>query len=209
MMTWNANAQGRFNEMEYGKTQTVFHLNAPSMPKVRIYKDAQGGKPIKTVKMRALGNNRWEAILKGDLAGRFYTFDMGRGECPGTFAKAVGVNGNRGAILNMADTDPEGWSHDRRPALASPADLVIYELHMRDFSISATSGLQHQGKYLALTEPRAIDYLKRLGVNAIHFQPLFDYASVDETQLQRPQFNWGYDPKNYNVPEGSYATDPY
>ena len=118
MMTWNANAQGRFNEMEYGKTQTVFHLNAPSMPKVRIYKDAQGGKPIKTVKMRALGNNRWEAILKGDLAGRFYTFDMGRGECPGTFAKAVGVNGNRGAILNMADTDPEGWSHDRRPALA-------------------------------------------------------------------------------------------
>lgn len=209
MMTWNAKAQGRFNEMEYGKTQTVFHLNAPSMPKVRIYKDAQGGKPIKTVKMRALGNNRWEAILKGDLAGRFYTFDMGLGECPGTFAKAVGVNGNRGAILNMADTDPEGWSHDRRPALASPADLVIYELHMRDFSISATSGLQHQGKYLALTEPRAIDYLKRLGVNAIHFQPLFDYASVDEMQLQRPQFNWGYDPKNYNVPEGSYATDPY
>ena len=179
------------------------------MPKVRIYKDAQGGKPIKTVKMRALGNNRWEAILKGDLAGRFYTFDMGLGECPGTFAKAVGVNGNRGAILNMADTDPEGWSHDRRPALASPADLVIYELHMRDFSISPTSGLQHQGKYLALTEPRAIDYLKRLGVNAIHFQPLFDYASVDEMQLQRPQFNWGYDPKNYNVPEGSYATDPY
>lgn len=209
MLTLNANAQGRFNEMEYGKTQTVFHLNASSTPKLRLYKSGQGGKPVKTVKMRAIGNDRWEATVKGNLAGMFYTFDIGKGECPGTFAKAVGVNGNRAAILNMADTNPEGWADDRRPALASPADQVIYELHMRDFSISPTSGMQHKGKYLALTEPRAIAYLKSLGINAIHFQPLFDYASVDETQLHRPQFNWGYDPKNYNVPEGSYSTDPY
>ena len=209
MLTLNANAQGRFNEMEYGKTQTVFHLNASSTPKLRLYKSGQGGKPVKTIKMRAVSNNRWEATVKGNLAGMFYTFDIGKGECPGTFAKAVGVNGNRGAILNMADTNPEGWADDRRPALASPADQIIYELHMRDFSISPTSGMQHQGKYLALTEPRAIAYLKSLGINAIHFQPLFDYASVDETQLHRPQFNWGYDPKNYNVPEGSYSTDLY
>ena len=209
MMAISANAQGQFNEMEYGKTQTVFHLNASSTPKLRLYKSGQGGKPVKTIKMRAIGNDRWEAIVKGNLAGMFYTFDIGKGECPGTFAKAVGVNGNRGAILNMADTNPEGWADDRRPALASPADQIIYELHMRDFSISPTSGMKHQGKYLALTEPRAIAYLKSLGINAIHFQPLFDYASVDETQLHRPQFNWGYDPKNYNVPEGSYSTDPY
>ena len=209
MMAISANAQGQFNEMEYGKTQTVFHLNASSTPKLRLYKSGQGGKPVKTVKMLAIGNDRWEATVKGNLAGMFYTFDIGKGECPGTFAKAVGVNGNRGAILNMADTNPEGWADDRRPALASPADQIIYELHMRDFSISPTSGMQHQGKYLALTEPRAIAYLKSLGINAIHFQPLFDYASVDETQLHRPQFNWGYDPKNYNVPEGSYSTDPY
>ena len=209
MFTLNANAQGCFNEMEYGKTQTVFHLNASSTPKLRLYKSGQGGKPVKTIKMRAVSNDRWEATVKGDLAGMFYTFDIGKGECPGTFAKAVGVNGNRGAILNMADTNPEGWADDRRPALASPADQVIYELHVRDFSISPTSGMQHQGKYLALAEPRAIAYLKSLGINAIHFQPLFDYASVDETQLHRPQFNWGYDPKNYNVPEGSYSTDPY
>ncbi|WP_293588679.1 type I pullulanase [Prevotella sp.] len=209
MLTLNANAQGRFNEMEYGKTHTVFHLNASSTPKLRLYKSGQGGKPVKTIKMRAVSNNRWEATVKGNLAGMFYTFDIGKGECPGTFAKAVGINGNRGAILNMADTNPEGWADDRRPALASPADQIIYELHMRDFSISPTSGMQHQGKYLALTEPRAIAYLKSLGINAIHFQPLFDYASVDETQLHRPQFNWGYDPKNYNVPEGSYSTDPY
>ena len=209
MMAISANAQGQFNEMEYGKTQTVFHLNASSTPKLRLYKSGQGGKPVKTIKMRAIGNDRWEATVKGNLAGMFYTFDIGKGECPGTFAKAVGVNGNRGAILNMADTNPEGWADDRRPALASPADQIIYELHMRDFSISPTSGMKHQGKYLALTEPRAIAYLKSLGINAIHFQPLFDYASVDETQLHRPQFNWGYDPKNYNVPEGSYSTDPY
>ena len=209
MMAISANAQGQFNEMEYGKTLTVFHLNASSTPKLRLYKSGQGGKPVKTVKMRAIGNDRWEATVKGNLAGMFYTFDIGKGECPGTFAKAVGVNGNRGAILNMADTNPEGWADDRRPALASPADQIIYELHMRDFSISPTSGMKHQGKYLALTEPRAIAYLKSLGINAIHFQPLFDYASVDETQLHRPQFNWGYDPKNYNVPEGSYSTDPY
>lgn len=209
MFTLNANAQGCFNEMEYGKTQTVFHLNASSTPKLRLYKSGQGGKPVKTIKMRAVSNDRWEATVKGNLAGMFYTFDIGNGECPGTFAKAVGVNGNRGAILNMADTNPEGWADDRRPALASPADQVIYELHVRDFSISPTSGMQHQGKYLALAEPRAIAYLKSLGINAIHFQPLFDYASVDETQLHHPQFNWGYDPKNYNVPEGSYSTDPY
>ena len=209
MMAISANAQGRFNEMEYGKTQTVFHLNASSTPKLRLYKSGQGGKPVKTIKMRAVSNDRWEATVKGDLAGMFYTFDIGKGECPGTFAKAVGVNGNRAAILNMADTNPEGWADDRRPALASPADQIIYELHMRDFSISPTSGMQYKGKYLALTEPRAIAYLKSLGINAIHFQPLFDYASVDETQLHRPQFNWGYDPKNYNVPEGSYSTDPY
>ena len=209
MMAISANAQGQFNEMEYGKTQTVFHLNASSTPKLRLYKSGQGGKPVKTVKMRAIGNDLWEATVKGNLAGMFYTFDIGKGECPGTFAKAVGVNGNRGAILNMADTNPEGWADDRRPALASPADQIIYELHMRDFSISPTSGMKHQGKYLALAEPRAIAYLKSLGINAIHFQPLFDYASVDETQLHRPQFNWGYDPKNYNVPEGSYSTDPY
>ena len=209
MMAISANAQGQFNEMEYGKTQTVFHLNASSTPKLRLYKSGQGGKPVKTIKMRAVSNDRWEATVKGNLAGMFYTFDIGKGECPGTFAKAVGVNGNRAAILNMADTNPEGWADDRRPALASPADQIIYELHMRDFSISSTSGMQHKGKYLALTEPRAIAYLKSLGINAIHFQPLFDYASVDETQLHRPQFNWGYDPKNYNVPEGSYSTDPY
>ena len=209
LYTASLNAQTTFGEMLYSKDKTVFTLNAPTVPTVRLYKDGQGGKAVKTVKMKKAGEDRWEATVKGDLKGKFYTFNIGRGETPGTFAKAVGVNGNRGAIVNMPDTDPEGWAQDVRPALKSPADLVIYELHVRDFSISPTSGLKYKGKYLALTEPKAIEYLKNLGINAIHFQPVFDYASVDETKLDTPQFNWGYDPKNYNVPEGSYATDPY
>ncbi len=202
-------AQGIFNEMSFSADKTVFRLNSPYKTTLRIYKDGEGGKPMKTVKMKSKGDGVWEAVVKGNLNGLFYTFDTGNGECPGLFAKAVGVNGNRGAVVNMPSTDPEGWNEDRRPALASPADLVIYELHHRDFSIDQSSGLGNKGKFLALTDPKAIEYLKRLGVNAIHILPSFDYTSVDETRLDTPQYNWGYDPKNYNVPEGSYSTDPY
>lgn len=159
--------------------------------------------------MKASGENRWEATVKGDLKGKFYTFDIGKGETPGVFAKAVGVNGMRGAIVDMAETNPQGWENDQRPVIQSPADLVIYEMHWRDFSIDVSSGLKNKGKFLALTEPKAIEHLKNLGVNAVHILPSFDYASVDETKLDTPQYNWGYDPKNYNVPEGSYSTDPY
>ena len=205
-------AQTTFNEMLYSKDKTMFHLNAPTSNatvKLRIYDAGKDGRNIKTVKMKFMGNNRWGATIKGDLKGKFYTFDIGRGETPGVFAKAVGVNGLRGAIIDMDDTNPTGWNVDKRPTIKSPADLVIYEMHWRDFSIDASSGLQHKGKFLALTEPKAIEHLKKLGVNAIHILPSFDYASVDETKLDTPQYNWGYDPKNYNVPEGSYSTDPY
>lgn len=198
-----------FDEMTYTPEQTVFKLNAPVRPVLRLYNAGTGGKLVKTVKLRPAGKNLWAATVKGDLKGRFYTFDMGRGQTPGVFAKAVGVNGTRGAVIDMASTNPQGWETDRRPATKSPADLVVYEMHHRDFSIDASSGLQHKGKFLALTEPGAIAHLKELGVNAIHILPSFDYASVDESHLERPQYNWGYDPLNYNVPEGSYSTDPY
>lgn len=220
-------AQDTFGEMIYSKVKTLFKLNAPTtvnldgmtgattqidkkkQVEIHIYEDGQGGKAIKTIKMKANGENRWEATVKGDLKGKFYTFDIGKGETPGVFAKAVGVNGMRGAIVDMAETNPQGWENDQRPVIQSPADLVIYEMHWRDFSIDASSGLKNKGKFLALTEPKAIEHLKSLGVNAVHILPSFDYASVDETKLDTPQYNWGYDPKNYNVPEGSYSTDPY
>ena len=220
-------AQDTFGEMIYSKVKTLFKLNAPTtvnldgmtgattqidkkkQVEIQIYADGQSGKAIKTIKMKASGENRWEATVKGDLKGKFYTFDIGKGETPGVFAKAVGVNGMRGAIVDMAETNPQGWENDQRPVIQSPADLVIYEMHWRDFSIDASSGLKNKGKFLALTEPKAIEHLKSLGVNAVHILPSFDYASVDETKLDTPQYNWGYDPKNYNVPEGSYSTDPY
>ncbi|MBQ6167276.1 MAG: type I pullulanase [Muribaculaceae bacterium] len=183
--------------------------------KLRIYKDGLGGKPVKTVNMKRVqaGGTLWQATVKGDLKGKFYTFDVQyggkfRGECPGIWATAVGVNGKRGAIVDMAQTNPQDWSADKRPAIAAK-DLIIYEMHHRDFSIDESGGFTYRGKFLALTEPRAIEHLKTLGVNAVHILPSFDYASVDETRLDEPQYNWGYDPVNYNVPEGGYSTDPY
>ncbi len=180
---------------------------------LRLYNEGLGGKPFKTVKMKKDGENRWKAVVKGDLKGKFYTFDCGFGETPGVFAKAVGVNGQRGAIIqnsNSADcqVSPEGWEKDTQLQTKSSADLVIYEMHHRDFSI-ARPDAKHPGKFLALTEPWAINHLKKLGVNAVHILPSFDFGSVDETKLDKPQYNWGYDPVNYNVPEGSYSTDPY
>ena len=200
-----------FKEVDYTPKETKFQLFAPNNAKqvtVRIYKDGLNGKTIKSVKMQKAGNECWTATVKGDLMGKFYTFDMGKGECPGVFAKAVGANGKRGAIINMANTNPEGWCEDQHPVCKSPADLVIYEMHHRDFSI-ARKDARYPGKFMALTEPWAINHLKSLGVNAIHILPSYDYGSVDETRLSDNKYNWGYDPVNYNVPEGGYSTNPY
>ena len=233
-MTTFATAQDFcFDEMTYSPEKTTFKLYAPADAKnvkVRIYRDGLGGKALKTIKMQYV-DGLWTTTVKGDLLGRFYTFDMGRGECLGVFAKAVGVNGKRAAIIAMTQTNPEGWENDQRPICKSPADLIVYEMHHRDFSI-AREDAQYKGKFLALTEPWAISHLKALGVNAIHILPSYDFGSVDETRIDpdlyyehayenlpegviparadfSPQYNWGYDPVNYNVPEGSYSTDPY
>jgi len=213
-----------FNEMEYTPHQTTFQLFASATArsvKVRIYKDGQGGRAVKTVTMKRAASADgggtagavWTATVKGDLMGRFYTFDTGHGETPGVFAKAVGINGRRGAIIDVSKTFPDDWCCDQHPVIKSPADLVVYELHHRDFSI-ARPGAQYPGKFLALTEPWAIDYLKSLGVNAVHILPSYDFGSIDETKVAHPSsaqppYNWGYDPVNYNTPEGSYSTDPY
>lgn len=198
-----------FDEMTYSPVETVFKLFAPDGAKqvlVRIYKDGEGGKAQKTIKMRHVGKDLWQVAVKGDLAGRFYTFDTGKGETPGVFAKAVGVNGKRGAILK---TFPGSKEWDKwRPVIKSPADLVVYEMHHRDFSVARRES-KYPGKYLALTEPWAVQHLRDLGVNAVHILPSYDYGSVDETRLSQPQYNWGYDPVNYNVPEGGYSTNPY
>ena len=244
----------KFDEVSYTPRHTTFKLIAPDNAKRVVLSLYKGGdvatdkKPLTTKLMKHVGKNLWTTTVSGDLKGRFYTFNIGKGETPGVFAKAVGVNGKRGAIINMKSTDPEGWDSDH--ILSFPQDssllipfallsnsshstpnsylltpnytgLTVYEMHFRDFSIARNVNLDpkefmvkrqstmYPGKFLALTESWAISYLKDLGVGAVHILPSFDYASVDETRLDKPQYNWGYDPLNYNVPEGSYSTNPY
>ena len=201
-------AQRLFNELFLQPHQTIFTLNAPQQPTLRLYADGEGGKPLQQYKMRAAGKHRWTLTLKRNLQGKFYTFDIGRGETPGVFAKAVGVNGKRAAIIDKATTNPVGWAQDKRPALLSPADQVIYELHVRDFTHKMPNNA-HPDKFLGVADTAALAHLKRLGVTAVHLLPSFDFSSIDETKPHLPAYNWGYDPQNYNVPEGSYATNAY
>lgn len=216
---------GSLAEMEYAPDGTCFSLWAPTADEVRLmlYNEGEGGHAYRTVAMEAGEEGVWHTTVSEDLLGKFYTFnvkidDRWLGDTPGIFAKAVGVNGQRAAVIDLRATDPEGWADDRRPPLRSAADVVIYEMHHRDFSVSPASGIEHKGKFLALTEEgtrspeglaTGIDHLRELGVTHVHLLPSYDYASVDETRLDDNQYNWGYDPQNYNVPDGSYSTDPY
>lgn len=216
---------GSLAEMEYTPESTNFTLWAPTADEVRLmlFDEGDGGHAYETLSMVSDKEGTWTAKVDKDLIGKFYTFnvkikDQWLGDTPGINAKAVGVNGKRAAIVDMKATDPEGWAEDKRPALASVADAVIYEMHHRDFSIDPSSGIRNKGKFLALTEEgtlspeklaTGIDHLKELGVTHVHILPSYDYASVDESKLDENKYNWGYDPQNYNVPDGSYSTDPY
>ena len=204
-----------FKEVTYTPKETTFKLFAPRNAKsVKVEYDvntdtaAALGKP-KAVKMKCGKDGIWQAVVKRNLNHHEYRFCVDGQYSVGVFAKAVGANGKFALVLDMSETNPSGWENDRRPIVKSPADLIIYEMHHRDFSIGASSGLENKGKFLALTEPKAIRHLKELGVNAIHILPSYDFGSIDETRLDINKYNWGYDPVNYNVPEGSYSTDPY
>ena len=207
------------NELSYAADKSTFKLWSPNADSVilRIYAEGEGGTPLKTLKMKRQPEGLWKTIVKEDLKGRFYTFSIKENgnwmaENPGIFAKAVGINGHRAAVLDMSQTNPAGWEDDARPELKSVADAVIYEMHWRDFTADPSSGLKNLGKYLSLTEDTGvsgINHLKELGVTHIHIMPSYDYASVDETTLEQHEYNWGYDPLNYNVPDGSYSTNPY
>ncbi len=212
-------------EMNYSPEKTDFALWAPTADEVRLslYTDGLGGEAQEIYNLKEGKGGLWKCTVKGDKQGLFYTFAVRIGEkwmeeCAGIDAKAVGVNGQRGAILDLDTTDPEGWAEDKRPALERLADAIIYEMHHRDFSIHATSGVENGGKFLALTEegtrnPKGeltgIDHLKELGITHVHILPSYDYGSVDETNLAAGKYNWGYDPVNYNVPDGGYSTNPF
>ncbi|MCM1138428.1 MAG: type I pullulanase [Duncaniella sp.] len=190
--------------------------------KVILYPTGLNTEATDTINMTRSEKGTWVASVPRQLYGSFYTFsikdnDKWLAETPGVWAKAVGPNGVRAAIIDFSTTNPEGWENDKGPAIAHINDAVIYEMHHRDFSEHPSSGIVNKGKFLALTEPdtknpegeaTGIDHLKDLGVTHVHILPSYDYNSVDETNLQLNQYNWGYDPFNYNAPEGSYSTNP-
>lgn len=217
--------EGKLLEMEYSPIETKFTLWAPTAEEVRVllYDSGNEGSAYQTLSLEMGEDGIWNTSIKEDLKGKFYTFNVkvnGKwlGDTPGIMAKAVGVNGKRAAVIDLRSTDPEGWANDVRPLLKDYADIIVYEMHHRDFSLDSVSGIRNKGKFLALTElgtttsqgeKTGIDHLKELGVTHVHILPSYDYASVDESKPDKAQYNWGYDPQNYNVPDGSYSTDPY
>lgn len=205
--------------LNYSTSASSFRIWAPFAEAVSmmIYEAGEGGKPLKKVKMKKGASGTWYLTLKGDQAGKFYSFSVLRkgkwsDEVPDPYAKAVGINGGRAMVIDLRKTDPIGWERDGLPALSNATDAVIYELHVRDATIAVNAGIHHPGKYLGLaetgTQVTGLDHIRHLGVTHIHLLPVFDYNSVDEREPNK-KYNWGYDPLNYNVPEGSYSEDPF
>ena len=210
----------------WSAASTTFKVWAPTAEavSVNLYESGRKGTNdlIKSVEMTLGEKGVWEVTVDGDLNGTYYTYTANVGgsvnETIDPYARTAGVNGDRGMVIDLDSTDPEGWDADKNPNSGKTyTDAVIYELHVRDFSYDTSSGIKNVGKYLAFTETgtknsegksTGVDYLKDLGVTHVHILPSYDYATVNEAS-DADQFNWGYDPKNYNIPEGSYSTDPY
>ncbi len=211
----------------YGKEQTNVRLWAPTAEQVvlNLYSDgdpAAQPNPVRQVLMEKSEGGTWSAPLLGDWDGWYYTYTVtleGEDrECCDPYARSAGVNSHRGMILDLNATNPAGWEQDRDPHAGMPfTDAVIYELHLRDLSADRSAGISHVGKFLGLTETgtknscgqsTGLDHIKKLGVTHVHLLPIYDFGSVDERSPEN-SYNWGYDPVLYNVPEGSYSTDPY
>ena len=207
------------NECLYSPSQTQFCFwsNVAQKMEVLIYDEGvqnTDGQAVRVqrVQLNKGANDFWTRTVKGDLAGKYYTvrsFQNGEWsmESPGVFAKAVSINGQRAAIIDMKKTDPEGWDKDVRPAMPDMTDIAVYETHVRDYTM-ANPAVEHKGKFLGMAEQPAIDHLKELGITHLQILPMFDYGSIDETALEKNRYNWGYDPVNYNAPEGGYSSNP-
>ena len=211
----------------WSENETFFRLWAPTAAAVKINLYASGdyreNDLLEQVEMTPDVNGTWVATVQGDLNGTYYTYSVDvdgvTNEACDPYARAVGVNGKRAMVINLDATDPEGWENDTDPHYGNTiTQAIIYELHVRDLSVDENAGITNKGKFLGLIEtgtttpegiPTGLDHIKALGVTHIHLLPSYDYGSVDETRLEDNVFNWGYDPVNYNVPEGSYSTDPY
>lgn len=212
---------------EWTKDATTFRVFAPTAEKVvlNLYTGGKKGVEdlIEKLPMEQGDKGVWMTVKEGDLNGTYYTFSVTvegkEREACDPYAKTVGVNGERAMVIDLASTNPEGWAEDKNPNAALKInDVVIYEAHIRDMTIHAESGAKNKGKFLGLAEEGTVnsagdstglDYIASLGVTHVHLLPFYDYASVDEENENGKEYNWGYDPKNYSSPEGSYSTDPY
>lgn len=211
--------------LDYSKERTIFKIWSPTAQEVKLnfYEKGDGGESTAMHKLNPDANGLWTKEIMGDLNGTYYTYQVQvenkwLDETPGTYAQAVGVNGKRAMVLDLESTNPYGWETDKGPELKYPNEAIIYELHIRDLTIHPDAGSSYPGKYLGLIEKgtkstqdvsTAIDHMKELGITHVHLLPTYDHYSIDETNLDKPQFNWGYDPQNYNVPEGSFSTNPF
>ena len=210
----------------YSKDNTTFKIWAPTASSINLnlYSSGDGNTLIQSLAMSKGEKGLWSKTVTGNLHKTYYTYTVTVNalvnEVTDPYAKAAGVNGNRGMVIDLAATNPQGWENQERPINQNVTDAIIYEAHIRDLTIDTSSGVSenHRGKFLGLTEKgtvnshgdfTALSHLIEMGITELHILPMFDYATVDETRLDQPQFNWGYDPQNYNVPEGSYSTDPY
>ena len=217
--------KGKDLGVNYSPLKTIFKVWAPkaSEVKLRLYEAGNSGEAINIINLEKGDEGTWQVTINKDLKNKYYTFQVLQDsvwllERPDIYAKAVGVNGMRGMVVDLNSTNPANWKSDKKPAQKKFTDIILYELHIRDISISPGSGIQHKGKFLGLTETgtkspdgesTGLDHIKELGVTHVHLLPCFDFSSIDETKPEANQYNWGYDPLNYNVPEGSYSTNPY
>lgn len=210
----------------YTKAKTKFRVWAPTASEAKLVTYEKWDSPSGTeIPMTRNEKGTWTAELHGDQDGKLYTYKVkigdGWNEAVDPYVRAVAVNGDKGAVVNLNATDPKRWK-EKKPEMANPEDAIIYEAHIRDLTIHPESGIpeKYKGKFLGVAETgttgpekvkTGLNHIKDLGITHLQFIPMYDYntASVDETKLDIPQYNWGYDPKNYNVPEGSYSTDPY
>ncbi len=210
--------------LTYSPEKSVFKIWSPRAEAVRLkfYDQPLEGQAIREENLIQSENGIWMIEIAEDLNGKYYTFQVNfegqfLEETPGIYAKAVGTNGKRAMVLDLKQTNPEGWENDQRPELQQLTDIILYEMHVRDFTIHQNSGAKNRGKFLGIVEENlqssegektGLAHLKELGITHVHLLPAFDYQSVDESKPDKPQFNWGYDPQNYNTPEGSYSSNP-
>ena len=211
----------------WAKDKTTFRLWAPTADAVMVnfYRSGMAGSNdrLQQLPMKRAVKGTWVLEQAGNLNGVYYTYQVtvdGKTiEACDPYARTTGVNGHRAMVIDLSSTNPPGWDTDRDPHFEDPiTDAVLYELHIRDLSMHRSSRIQNKGKFLGLTErrrklpcgaPTGLDHIKALGVTHVHLLPVYDFGSVDEAKINSKQFNWGYDPVNFNVPEGSYSTDPF